>query len=45
MTHRYYDLYLDKFMYTVCQQTNHLEPKHLEPKYLEPNIYKLMYHK
>lgn len=26
MTHIHYDLYLNKFMYTICQQTEHLEP-------------------
>lgn len=26
MTHKHYDLYLDKFMYTFCQRSNHLEP-------------------
>ena len=28
--HRLFDLFLDKFMYMICQQLNHLEPKHLE---------------
>lgn len=31
MTYRHYNLYLDKFMYIVCQQTKLLEPKNLEP--------------
>ena len=30
MTYRHYNLYLDKFMYTICQQTKLLEPKNLE---------------
>lgn len=32
MIYRHYNLYLDKFIYTVCQQTKLLEPKNLEPK-------------
>ena len=35
MTYRYYDLYLDKFIYSICQQTKLIETKHLEPNRLD----------